>query len=128
MSYLLPTRGVLLVIEHKSAVSNAANGVRVIQRSLWGAVDGVVDGEVDVAEEEGLRASFGRLGVGVLGRSQQPEEGDNDEVNDVLVEDSVSGMLEIKGILEGAQDGDIDRVGSGLRIVFSSHGTEEISE
>ena len=46
----------------------------------------------------------------------------------MLVEDSVSGMFEIKGILEGAQDGDVDRVGSGLRIVFSSHGTEEISE
>ena len=83
VAYLFTFHCVLLVGELEAALADARDDVRVIQRRSWGAVDGVVDGEVDVAVLEGLGASLGCGRQGVLGRSQEPEEGDDDEVDDV---------------------------------------------
>ena len=66
--------------------------------------------------------------MGALGRAQQSEVGDNNEVDDVLVEDAIFGVLQVEDVQEGSQDGDVDRAGSCLRVIFSSHGVEEISE
>ena len=64
----------------------------VIQGCVSGVVDGAIYVEVDVLE-------FKRLGAGVLGarvaafgRSQEPEEGHDDEVNDMGVDASADCM------------------------------------
>ena len=67
VAHLFAFHCVLLVGEFEAALADARDDVRVIQRRSWGAVDGVVDGEVDVAVLEGLGASFGRCRKSALG-------------------------------------------------------------
>ena len=74
VAHLFTFHCVLLIGELEAALADARDDVRVIQRRSWGAVDGVVDGEVDVAAL-GLGASLGCGRQGALGRSQEPEEG-----------------------------------------------------
>ena len=99
-----------------------------MQRCCRCGVDLSVDGKGDVAEVEGLGASFGRGRVEVLSGSQEPEEGDNDEVDGVGIEHAIDWVVEVQGIHEGLQDGDVGWVGAGGRFIFVSEGFEESSE
>ena len=84
--------------------------------------------EVDVLEFEGLRFRIfvGRLAA--LSRSKEPEESDDDEVDDMGVEAPIGWVVGVESVGEGSDDGDVDRVGTCLRVVFLSQGIEEISE
>ena len=74
-------------------------------------VDCAVDGEVNVLEEEGLRASFSGC-VQVFRGRKEPVEGDDDEVDDVGVGDAEFGMLSLEDVDDGADNGDVSRVGA----------------
>ena len=54
-------------------------------------------------------------------------EGHDDEVNDVSVKSSMDGVLGVDDVIEGAEDGHIDRVGAGRRVVVLAELGEEIS-
>lgn len=58
MADLFATDGILLVKEFQRRESDAAEDVLVIQRCCRSVVDGAIDCEVDMFEEEGLRAGF----------------------------------------------------------------------
>ena len=73
-------------------------------------------------------AVFGGGRVGALGRSQEPEEGDDDEVDDVGVEGSILRVIDIEGVDEPSQDGDVGWVGSACGVVVALEGLEERSE
>ena len=78
-------------------------------------------------EFEGLRASIGGACVAVLGWLEQPEEGHNDEVNNVSIESSADGMLSVDDVRERAEDPHVDRVGMRRRVVVLAQLGEEIS-
>ena len=99
----------------------------IIQGRIRGVVHCAANVKVDMAEFEGLRASVGGTGVTVLGWLEQPEEGHDDEVNDVSVKSSMDGVLGVDDVIEGAEDGHIDRVGAGRRVVVFAWLGEEIS-
>ena len=82
-----------------------------------------------MAEVEGLGASVGVRGVvEVFGWAQQPEEGDDDEVDGGAVECAFDGMVGVQGIDEALEDGDVGRVGSFGRFIFISEGLDKSSE
>ena len=91
-------------------------------------MDSSVDDEVDVPELERLGAGFGSGGVGVFGWSEQPEETNDDEVAGDGVEDTPLGVVAVEGVVETAEDGDVDRVGSVFGRVFALESPEEIQE
>ena len=98
---------------------------------VWGAVYSVVNGEVDVPELEGLGAGFGGGGVGgvsVFDWSEQPEEADDDEVVSNGVEGAPDGVVEVEGVADAADDGEVDRVGAVFGLVFALESPEEIQE
>ena len=64
----------------------------------------------------------------VFSGPEEPEEGNNDEVDGVGIEHAVNGVVEIQGVDEGLQDGDVGWVGSGGRFIFITEGLEERSE
>ena len=66
--------------------------------------------------------------MGVFGWSEQPEEADDAEVAYDLVVDSPDGVIEVEGVVEGAEDGDVGGVGAVGWFVFLSHGGHEIIE
>ena len=72
---------------------------------------GTSDGEVDVAEEEGLRASV-RRAAGVLGGAQEPEEPDHAKVGAVGIELAMLLVVEVERVLELLEDDRVDRVHS----------------
>ena len=81
-----------------------------------------------MAELEGLGVSFGGGRVSALGGSQEPEEGDDDEVDDVGVEGSMLRVVEVEGVNEPSQDGDVGWAGSACGVVVALEGFEERSE
>ena len=119
---------ILLVGEFQACVFDALDDVRVIQRCCGRVVDSAVNGEVDVSVAEGLGACIRVFRVGVFGRSEEPEEGNDDEVNDVLVEGSILGMVPVQDVVELSQYGDVGWVGTAGRIVCVSEGFEESRE
>ena len=121
MADLFTTHGILLVEELQGREGDSREDVLVIQRRGGGVMDGAINGEVDVFEEEGLRPCFLGGGEQAFGGSEQPEEGDNDEVNDVTVEGSQFSIVEVKGGVETADDGDGDWVDSTGWVVPVSH-------
>ena len=128
VAYLFAFHCVLLVGELEAALADVRDDVRVIQRRGWGPVDGVVNGEVDVSVLEGLGASLGHSRQGALGWSQEPEEGDDDEIDDVSIEGSILRVVDIQGVDESSQDGDVGWVGSTCGFVVAFKGFEERSE
>ena len=90
--------GILLVVEYEGGAADSLQGVRVIQRCLRCAAVRVVNGEVDVSEQEGLGPCFRCLRPSIFGGPQEPEEGDDAEVHDVLVEHSVPRVLEVEDV------------------------------
>ena len=81
---LFATDAVLLVSEGESGGGDCLD-VHVIQRGSVALSKVFADVEGDVAEAEGLGASFLALGVGVLCWTEEPVEGNDGEVDDVLV-------------------------------------------
>ena len=128
VAYLFAPNSILLVSEGERHVGDMLDGIHIMQRCCWCGVDLAVDGKGDVAEVEGWGASFGRGGVEVFGRLQEPEEGNNDEVDGVGVEHSINGVVDVQGVDEGLQDGDVGWVGSSGRFIFVAEGLEESSE
>ena len=119
---------ILLVTKLEGRGGDAIHVGEFIQRCSRRAVDGASDGEVDVLELEGLGAGLGSGPVGVFGWSEQPEEADDDEVADDALEGAVLAMSEVEDLVETAEDGGVDRVGSVGRRVFALESPEEIHE
>ena len=99
----------------------------VIQGCVGGVVHHAANVKVDVSEFEGLACSVGGAGVATFGRSKQPVEDHDDEVNDVSIESSLDGALNADDIGERADDGHIDQAGAGQRVVVFAQLGEEIS-
>ena len=100
----------------------------VIQRGAEAYVDSATDGEAGVLEFEGLRASFFSGRVEVLGWSQEPVEGHDNEVDEVCVEGSPLGMRCVKDLEEGLDDGKVCRAGPRGRVVFIGESLDETSQ
>jgi len=83
---------------------------------------------VDVTKKEGLRPGLSVWGVEVLGRAKQPVESHDCEELDVRVEGSEEWVLGVKGIEHCTEDGDVDRIGPGRRVIVFGQGFDEISE
>ena len=106
---------VLLVSEAQGRVS-ATLGYLVIQRHLVRGQCFPLNGEGNVAKEEGLRAAFAFSGQ-VFGWSKQPVEGDDDEVEDNFVEHAPFFVVQVQDLLEFPDDGQVGWVGSSGRVV-----------
>ena len=123
---LLAPDSILLVSEHERSVSERC--VRhVIQRRVRSLVDLAVSCEGDVAETEGLGAAFASA-LEVLRRSEEPEEGNNGEVDGVFVGLAMDGVFSVEGSVEPSEDGDIGWVSSCLRVVLVAERLEESRE
>ena len=79
-----------------------------------------VNGEVDVPVEERLSSCRWVAGLSVFCGAQEPVEGDNDEVDDVLVERSKFGVFCVEQVVEFSDDRDVCWVGSCLWVVVVS--------
>ena len=66
--------------------------------------------------------------MGAFGWSEQPEETDDDEVVSDGVEDTPFGVIEVEGVAETPDDGEVDWVGSVFGFVFALESPEEIQE
>ena len=86
---------ILLVGKRESSILDARDATCVIQRCFGCRVVDAVDGERDVLEEERLATSFFRC-FEVLSGSEEPVEGNDDEVKGVLVKHAFFRMLEIE--------------------------------
>ena len=75
-----------------------------------------------------MGAGFGGGGVGVFGWAEQPEETDDDEVVSDGVEDAPLGVVEVEGVGDATDDGEVDRVGSVFGFVVALESSEEIHE
>ena len=64
--------------------------------------------------------------MGVFGWSEQPEKTDDDEVASDGVEDAPLGVVEVEGVADAADDGEVDGVGAVLGLVFAVESPEEI--
>jgi hypothetical protein len=101
----------------------------VIQRCR-GAVGGsAVDREGDVAVQKGLGPAVLIGGaVQIFGGTQEPVVRDNDEVDEMGIEGAVFSVVDIEGIQEASEDGEVCRVGPSGRVVFVAEAFEERSE
>jgi hypothetical protein len=102
--------------------------VFVMQRSVEGGVDSSMDCEGDITETKGLAVGFSGGGVEVFGRPEQPEEGEDDELDCVLLEAPKDWVIDVEHGEELSDDGDVDKVGSRRWVVVFFHGSVEISE
>ena len=89
----LPPYGILLVGEFQSSIGTALHDVHVIQGCLGGLAHASIDGELDVLVFESLGASVRFARLEVFCWPHEPVEGDDGEVNDGAVEDSVFGVI-----------------------------------
>ena len=124
---LFAANRILLVRELQCCVGDLVEIILVIQRCGVGVVDFAVDGEMDVAKFEGLASGVGVV-ISVLGRTEQPVEGDDDKVDAVTVEDAPDRVVGVQGVSHGAEDRDVDRVGPSGRVVLSLDGFTVISK
>ena len=126
---LLASNAVLLVKEAQSSMVNALHYL-VIQRCRGAIGDIAGDGEGDVLEGEGMGSTVfvGCCVFELFGRAQEPLEGNDDEVDDVGVECPMFSVLEVEGVEEASEDGEVGWVGSSGRVVFAPEALEESSE
>ena len=89
-------------------------------------VDHVTSGEMDVLEFKGLAPGALSCWLKVFCRAKQPEEGDNDEVNGVLVEGAMDRVLCVQDFGQAPDDGDVGRVCPARRVIVVVEGFEEI--
>ena len=82
---------------------------------------------MDVSKLEGLCPCFGCGGVGVLCRLEEPEEGDHDEVNNVLIGGTIFWVPGVEDVPELSEDGSVDGVGAAWWIVVVGESFEERS-
>ena len=101
--------------------------MHVIQRRVRSLVDLAVSCEGDVAETEGLGAAFASA-LEVLRRSEEPEEGNNGEVDGVFVGLAMDGVFSVEGSVEPSEDGDIGWMSSCLWVVLVAERLEESRE
>ena len=87
-----------------------------------------VDTEHSVHEPEGLGSGSFLFRLEVLTGPEEPEEGDDDEVDGSPIGLAVDLVLGVEDIVEGLDDGDVHRVGPSCWVVFVSHGFEKSSE
>ena len=102
-----------------------------MQRCVRSEVGGATDNEGYVAEAEGFGASVvGTVEVvaGVFGRSHEPEEGGDAEIDDVDLHGTERRVVGVKFACDGFEDGDVSWIGSGGRFVFLLEGGHVISE
>ena len=125
---LLTAHCILLVREFEARVVESGERSLVIQRSSGGRVDRGAYTEVDVSTEEWGRATVGVATETVFSRTEEPEEGDDDKVDEVGVEHTVDGVTRVQDITEGSEDRDVDRVGPRLGVIFVCEGFEESAE
>jgi hypothetical protein len=133
---LLAFDSILLVREREAGTVEARDklvlgeclSVLVMQRSVEGGIDSSTDREGDITEMKGLAAGVSGGGVEVFGRTEQPEEGEDDELDGMLLEVPKDWVIDVENREEFTDDGDVDRVGSRRWVVISFHGSVEISE
>ena len=78
--------------------------------------------ETDAFEAEGSGAAARVASLAILAGPQQPEVGDDDEVDDVKVGGSPDGVHGVEAGEESLDEEEVGRVGSGLWVVFVSKG------
>ena len=91
-------------------------------------VDDHPDGEVDVAEGEGLRAAFLVGGFQVFSGAEEPVEGDDDKVDDVRVESAEDSVRGVEGFQEGTDESKVGWTGTMGEIVLISECLDERRE
>jgi hypothetical protein len=105
---LLAFDSILLVREHEAGTFEARDelvfgegkSTFVMQRSVEGDIDSSMYREGDIAETKGLAAGFSCGGVEVFSRPEQPEEGQDNELDGVLLEvpkDQVINVRTVRG-------------------------------
>jgi hypothetical protein len=77
-------------------VFGEGKSVFVMQRSVEGDVDSSMYREGDIAETKGLAVGFSCGGVEVLSGPEQPEEGQDNELDGVLLEVPQDGVINIE--------------------------------
>ena len=86
----------------------------------------MVDKDAFEAEWSGAAARVTALAV--LAWPEQPEVGDNDDVNDVEVGFPVDGVLGVEALEDGLNEEEVGRVGSGCGVVFVAEGFDKSIE
>ena len=82
--------------------------------------------EGNVTEAEGLGVRLGLIRhEEVLGGSEEPVEGRHSEVNDGFVELAFSGVGSVEDLVEGSEDRDVGRVGSGCWVIRVAEALEK---
>ena len=92
-----------------------------MQRGGKGGVGCAIDGEMDVAQLVGCGVAVVRVEgspVKVFARPEEPEEGDDREVEEVRPALAHGGVGSVVGVDEGLEDGDVDWVRARGRPVF----------
>ena len=123
--------GILLVSEGEVSVLDELDLVRIIQRCRWRGVHGTANVELDVTEQEGFRAGVVRsvqIVAEAFGWAQEPEVGDDDEVDDMDLHCPESRVLGVQGDEEFFEDDGVDGVGPRGGVVLHSECVQEIRE
>ena len=81
--------------------------------------------EMDAFEAEGGGAAARVAPLTVFAGTKQPEVGDDDEVDDVLVGLAPDGMSGVEAVDQGLNEEDVGRVGSGLGVILIAECLEE---
>jgi len=128
---LLSFVSALLAREFEAGVVDTSEAVLVMQRRVESRVGGGAYAEVDVAEAK--RRGAAGVGVGgtwsaVFSGAEEPEEGDNDEVDGVSIEGPEDSVISVEGGWHAADDGDVARVGASCGAILAAHGFEESAE
>ena len=72
--------------------------------------------DIDAFEAKRGGAAAWVTALAVLTRPEQPEVGDNNEVNDVEVGVPIDGVLGVEALKEGLNEEEVGRVGSSLGV------------
>ena len=119
---------ILLVSEGDSDISDIGEGVHVIQEgSGWADVGSALVGESDVFELEGLGAQLGVVGMEELARAHEPEEAGDGELEDVFVEETMIGVVEVEPIMHGLDEGEANGIHPGLGAVVAFESFDEVA-
>jgi hypothetical protein len=101
--------------------------VHVIQRGVSGAPNDISDGEEDIAEAKGLRTACCSAG-GVFGGAEEPVEGNDREVADMLVGATGDWVIDIEERPEITDNWYVGGIGSFGWVILVTEPFEESSE
>lgn len=133
LGYLFATDAILLFSEDESAGEHV-RFFDFIQSWVRAKVAPFVsvretDGDGSVADSKRLGALFVCItGVGVFRWAEKPVEGDDGEVNDMLVGKAVGGVSLVEDFIQLADDWDVGRIGALGGVVLVPEGLEKRSE